>query len=138
MNAPQGWNPLCDRAATCGEGCFTPPEILDVNEKSKAAYLMLRFGGPEANLGSVNVVGNIGVRYVQTDISSHGYVGFPNSQWYTTRWRPARAPAIRPTTAPTRPPTSSAGSRPSCWPYSTGTGTAEHAATRLRRTCCPA
>ena len=44
---------------------------------------MLRFGGPEANLGSVNVVGNIGVRYVQTDISSHGFVGFPNSQWYT-------------------------------------------------------
>ena len=84
VNAPQGWNPLCDRAANvAGEGCFTQPEILDVNEKNKAAYLMLRFGGPEANLGSVNVVGNIGVRYVQTDISSHGFVGFPNSQWYT-------------------------------------------------------
>ena len=84
VNAPQGWNPLCDRAANvAGEGCFTQPEILDVNEKNKAAYLMLRFGGPEANLGSVNVVGNIGVRYVKTDISSHGFVGFPNSQWYT-------------------------------------------------------
>jgi TonB-dependent receptor len=84
VNAPQGWNPLCDRAANvAGEGCFTPPEILDVNEKSKAAYLMLRFGGPEANLGSVNVVGNIGVRYVKTDVTSHGNVSFPNSQWYT-------------------------------------------------------
>ncbi len=84
VNAPQGWNPLCDRTANVpGEGCFTPAEILDVREKSKAAYLMLRFGGPEANLGSVNVVGNVGVRIVQTDVSSHGNVSFPTDQWYT-------------------------------------------------------
>jgi TonB-dependent receptor len=82
VNAPQGWNPLCDRTANVEE-CFTAPEILDVQEKSKAAYLMLRFGGPDANWGKVNVQGNIGVRYVQTDISSHGQVGFPTSQWYT-------------------------------------------------------
>jgi TonB-dependent receptor len=67
-----------------GEGCFTAPEILDVQEKTEAAYLMLRFGGPEANLGSVNVVGNVGVRFVKTDVSSHGQVGFPSSQWYTS------------------------------------------------------
>jgi TonB-dependent receptor len=85
INAPQGWNPLCDRTANVeGEGCFTAPEILDVEEKSKAAYLMLRFGGPDANLGSVNVVGNVGVRFVRTELSSHGQVSFPNSQWYTT------------------------------------------------------
>lgn len=83
VNAPQGWNPLCDRAANVpGEGCFTASEILDVTEKSKAAYLMLRFGGPEANLGSVNVTGNIGVRYVRTEVSSHGQVGFPTAEWY--------------------------------------------------------
>jgi TonB-dependent receptor len=84
VNAPQGWNPLCDRAANVpGEGCFTPAEILDVEEKSKAAYLMLRFGGPESNLGGVNVVGNLGVRFVKTDVSSHGQVSFPTAQWYT-------------------------------------------------------
>ena len=84
VNAPQGWNPLCDRTANVeGEGCFTQPEILDVREKSKAAYLMLRFGGPEANLGSVNVVGNVGVRFVRTEVESHGQVSFPTSQWYT-------------------------------------------------------
>ena len=43
-----------------------------MREKSKAAYLMLRFGGPEANLGSVNVVGNVGVRFVRTEVESHG------------------------------------------------------------------
>jgi TonB-dependent receptor len=83
VNAPQGWNPLCDRAANVpGEGCFTPAEILNVQEKSKAAYLMLRFGGPEANLGNVNVVGNVGVRFVKTDVTSHGNVSFPTAQWY--------------------------------------------------------
>jgi len=83
VNAPQGWNPLCDRAANIeGEGCFTAPEILDVKEKSKAAYLMLRFGGPDANLGSVNVVGNVGVRFVRTEVSSHGNVSFPTADWY--------------------------------------------------------
>ena len=79
VNAPQGWNPLCDRTANVeGEGCFTQPEILDVREKSKAAYLMLRFGGPEANLGSVNVVGNVGVRFVRTEVESHGQVELPD------------------------------------------------------------
>jgi len=29
------------------------------------------------------VVGNIGVRFVRTDVSSNGQVGFPSSQWYT-------------------------------------------------------
>ncbi len=111
VNAPQGWNPLCDRTANvAGEGCFTQSEILEVREKSKSAYLMLRFGGPEANLGSVNVVGNVGVRFVKTDVESHGQIGFPNSEWYTTALASGnKARATRPTTAPTRPPISSAG-----------------------------
>ncbi|HET9474479.1 MAG TPA: TonB-dependent receptor, partial [Steroidobacteraceae bacterium] len=84
VNAPQGWNPLCDRTANVqGEGCFTQAEMLDVKEQSQAAYLMLRFGGPESEIGGVNVVGNVGVRYVKTDVTSHGNVSFPTSQWYT-------------------------------------------------------
>ena len=85
VNAPQGWNPLCDRTTNVpGEGCFTQSEILEVREKSESAYLMLRFGGPEANLGSVNVVGNVGVRFVKTEVESLGQIGYPTSQWYTT------------------------------------------------------
>jgi TonB-dependent receptor len=84
VNAPQGWNPLCDRAANVpGEGCFTQAEILDVREKSKAAYLMLRFGGPESEIGGVNVVGNLGARIIRTEVESHGQVSFPTTQWYT-------------------------------------------------------
>ena len=81
VNAPQGWNPLCDRTSNVEE-CFTAPEILDVREKSEAAYLMLRFGGDETKLGNVNVQGNVGVRFVKTTIESHGNVGYPTAQWY--------------------------------------------------------
>jgi len=44
---------------------------------------MLRFGGAETEIGGVNVVGNVGVRYVKTNVTSHGNVAFPTSQWYT-------------------------------------------------------
>lgn len=82
INAPQGWNPLCDRTANV-EGCFTQSEIVDVTEKSQAAYLMLRFGGPETTIfGDINVVGNVGVRYVKTDVTSDGSVTFPTPQWF--------------------------------------------------------
>ena len=81
VNAPQGWNPLCDRTSNVDE-CFTAPEILDVREKSEAAYLMLHFGGDEAKLGNVKVQGNVGVRFVKTTVSSNGNVGYPTAQWY--------------------------------------------------------
>ena len=81
VNAPQGWNPLCDRTANVEE-CYTAPEILDVREKSEAAYLMLRFGGEETKLGNINVQGNVGVRFVKTTVESHGNVGYPTAQWY--------------------------------------------------------
>jgi TonB-dependent receptor len=125
VNAPQGWNPLCDRAANVpGEGCFTQPEILDVNEKSKAAYLMLRFGGPEANLGSVNVVGNVGVRYVKTDVSSHGFVGFPNSNWYTQALASGQGACNPADNAATQATDIQCWLTPDLLAYSTGTGTA--------------
>jgi len=71
-----GWTPICDRAEAT-VGCFTPSEVMEVTEKTKAAYAVLRFGGDNAMMGSVNVRGNIGVRIVQTNIDSVGNVGFP-------------------------------------------------------------
>ncbi len=95
-----------------------------MQEKSKAAYLMLRFGGPEANLGSVNVVGNIGVRYVKTDVSSHGQVSFPTAHWYNDALASGQG-ACNPADNGTNQATDI-----QCWltpellAYSTGTGTA--------------
>lgn len=80
--SPLAWNPLCSREANT-EGCFVNPELLDVNEKSKAAYAMLKFGGQDTSLFGLNVRGNVGVRYVKTDVVSTGGVSFPTSNWYT-------------------------------------------------------
>ncbi|HEY5810364.1 MAG TPA: TonB-dependent receptor [Povalibacter sp.] len=83
-NSPMAWNPLCQRAANT-EGCFIAPEMLNVIEKSKSAYAMLKFGGDDATIfGSINVRGNIGLRYVQTDVESNGGVAFPTTTWYNT------------------------------------------------------
>jgi TonB-dependent receptor len=77
-----GWTPICDRAEAT-VGCFTPSEVMEVTEKTKAAYAMLGFGGDNAMLGGMNVRGNIGVRVVRTDIDSVGNVGFPQSSIFT-------------------------------------------------------
>jgi TonB-dependent receptor len=104
-NSPLAWTPLCQRA-TNTEGCFIAPEILDVSEKSQAAYAMLKFGGNDATIfGSINVRGNIGVRYVQTDVSSNGGVAFPVPGWYNIA-------AAQPCAAPLAP---NSVTNVSCW-----------------------
>jgi len=80
--SPLAWTPLCQRAANT-EGCFVDSEMLDVEEKTNAAYVMLKFGGPDATIfGGIRVNGNIGVRYVETEIDSNGGVAFNNPAWY--------------------------------------------------------
>ena len=76
---PPGYVPICDRPGVI-DGCFLPSEVMQVDEKTKAGYLMLNFGGPEANIfGHINVLGNVGVRVVETDEISVGSVGYPTS-----------------------------------------------------------
>jgi TonB-dependent receptor len=124
VNAPQGWNPLCDRTANVpGQGCFTAAEILNVREKSKAAYMMLRFGGPDANLGSVNVVGNIGARIVRTEVSSEGQVGFPNSDWYNTALASGQGACNAANNGANQATDIQCWLTPALQAYSTGTGT---------------
>jgi TonB-dependent receptor len=91
-NSPMAWNPLCQRAANT-EGCFIDPELVNVQETGKAAYVMLRFGGRDAALFGLNVRGNVGARYVQTDVTSSGGVSFPVPTWYNAvRATPCNAP----------------------------------------------
>ena len=83
-NSPAAWTPLCQRAANT-EGCFVDPEMLDVSEKTTAAYAMLKFGGNDKTIfNGVTVSGNVGVRYVKTEIESNGGVAFSNPTWYAT------------------------------------------------------
>ena len=74
-----GYQPICDRPDLV-DGCFTAPEIMHVDEKTKGGYLLLNFGGADTHIfGHVNVLGNVGVRIVQTDETSTGSVEFPSA-----------------------------------------------------------
>jgi TonB-dependent receptor len=75
---PPGYVPICDRQGATVDGCFLPSEAMHIEERTKAAYLMLNFGGNNANLfARINVVGNVGARVVRTEEISSGSVEFP-------------------------------------------------------------
>jgi TonB-dependent receptor len=72
-----GYVPICARGGTV-DGCFTPSEVMHVNERAQGGYVMLNFGGRDSSIfGHINVVGNIGVRIVGTDEISAGSIGYP-------------------------------------------------------------
>ncbi len=68
-----------------GAGCFRPAEVADVSEKTKAVYVQLKFGGNDATIfNGITVVGNIGVRYVETQNVSTGGVNYSDNSVYAT------------------------------------------------------
>ena len=82
------WTPLAYRACTGappGEELFCPVEKQQVNEDVDAAYVMLKFGSDESKIGNVAVRGNIGVRFVKTEVSAVGGIQFPT-------WSPPSPP----------------------------------------------
>lgn len=80
-----GYVPICGRQGATVDGCFLPSEVMHVEERTKAAYVMLNFGGDDANLfGRINVVGNAGVRVVRTEEISSGSAEFPASTGLTS------------------------------------------------------
>ncbi|MDB6092384.1 MAG: TonB-dependent receptor, partial [Gammaproteobacteria bacterium] len=73
-----GYVPICGRPDATVDGCFTPSEVMSVEEQTQAGYVMLDFGGQDTNIfGHINVVGNVGVRIVRTEETSKGSVAFP-------------------------------------------------------------
>jgi len=73
------WIALADRTACPVEPgtVFCPVEMLNVTEDSDAAYVMFKFGNDETKIGPVSVKGNIGVRWVSTEVFSTGGAQFP-------------------------------------------------------------
>jgi TonB-dependent receptor len=74
------WHQICDRPAEMANSCFTPGEILKIDERTWSGYAMLKFGGSDLSFFNdfLNVSGNIGVRIVNTTITSSGGVNFPS------------------------------------------------------------
>jgi TonB-dependent receptor len=77
--ASSAWNPICERPDEMANSCYTPGEVLDIGEKTNSAYVMLKFGGPDASLGGFNIVGNLGMRYVENTVTSGGAINYANA-----------------------------------------------------------
>ena len=87
------WDPYCSNTGTrAGETvevnghCYRPAEVMGVNETTQAAYVMLKFGGPDKTIfNGITVSGNVGLRWVQTVDETEGAVIMPNDNWYTSQ-----------------------------------------------------
>jgi TonB-dependent receptor len=75
-----GWVPLSQRAGVVPGTDFLPSEIQPTDEKDKEAYAMLNFGHDEPIFGNVRLDGNVGVRFVRSDVTSSGSFGIPTNQ----------------------------------------------------------
>jgi len=75
-----GWVPLAGRAGVVAGTPFLPSEIQPTDEQDHEAYAMLNFGQDDPIFGNVRLDGNIGLRYVGTDVRSTGAFQIPSQQ----------------------------------------------------------
>ncbi|QZD93474.1 TonB-dependent receptor [Qipengyuania xiapuensis] len=62
------------------DGVYCPNEVSDVSEITKAAYARVDYGLDMA--GGWTLAGNIGLRYVQTEVSNDSLVRFPDPEQF--------------------------------------------------------
>ncbi len=60
-------------------GRYLPNEINDNNETTKALYVMARFGNQDKAGDGVSISGNIGVRWVRTELEASGNIAYPTA-----------------------------------------------------------
>lgn len=71
-------DPLTGESVPCDiEGVYCPGEVSTVSEVTNAAYARVDFGHDFSN--GWNLVGNFGLRYVETEVTSGGRIGFPDA-----------------------------------------------------------
>lgn len=71
------WAPLAERAGVVPGTAYLPSEIQNVTQQDKNLYAQLNFATPGSLFGNVRLSGNVGLRYVATDITSTGSIGAP-------------------------------------------------------------
>ncbi|MFM5884954.1 MAG: TonB-dependent receptor, partial [Novosphingobium sp.] len=80
---PNAWRPIDSRQATLLDGTvvacdpFCPSEITRAKESTQSGYVRADFGTTLG--GDIKVDGNIGLRYVRTNIQTRGLLGFPDA-----------------------------------------------------------
>jgi TonB-dependent receptor len=131
------WLPLAQRPGVIAGTPYLPADIQPVSELNKAGYVMLSFGNGDPVFGGITIDGNIGLRYITTDITSGGSLGFPSQQAlgvdqpYATRCAlrppPADAPPGTPPSMPGGVCTLSAARYAQLQAFATGVTTANTA-----------
>jgi len=97
---PLGMRTGCPVDANSPGGLYCPVEEQRVTEDVDAAYMMFKFGGDDTKWGNVSVKGNIGVRWVTTDVTAVGGVQFPTfSPYVPSTPAPGQPPAPIPPNA---------------------------------------
>ena len=76
------WGPMYNRSGLVEGSVFRPGEISDVDEKTQALYGRLDFGAENLFRDGWVLDGNIGVRYVRTEVFADGVIGFPSSDGF--------------------------------------------------------
>lgn len=66
------WQPRGDAATN--KGIYRPEDISDITEENTSAYIRFDFGSDFSN--GMSFDGNIGVRYVKTDLASNGALAY--------------------------------------------------------------
>ncbi len=94
------WAPLAQRGGVVSGTPYLPSEIQLVNQQDKNAFAQINFATPGDLFPGVRMSGNIGVRYVLTDLTSAGSIGAPTQQQTGTTDAFATRCAITTTTRP--------------------------------------
>ncbi|MFC7292841.1 TonB-dependent receptor [Hirschia litorea] len=71
-----GWRRLEDRPGVIAGTPFLPGEITDSTEQNTSFYAMINFGHDAPFGNGMTVEGNVGLRYVKTDVSTTGGAAF--------------------------------------------------------------
>lgn len=74
---PTTWRPLSERGGLVGGTGFLPGEISDVGEDTAAIFGRLDFGHDDVFGNGWVLNGNVGLRYVETTITTGGQISFP-------------------------------------------------------------
>lgn len=79
LGASPSWVPLAGRTGVVPGTSYLPSEIQPVSQLDSAAYGMASFGSDNF-LGNIRFSGNIGLRWVKTNLRSEGSIGVPSQQ----------------------------------------------------------
>jgi TonB-dependent receptor len=76
---PNAWFPISARSSNRPGGVWNAGEISDVEESTSGAYFRVDFG---TDFGGAKLSGNIGLRYVNTNVRSGGSFSLPTPEFF--------------------------------------------------------